>query len=452
MTAVVFAGPTIIAQDITSICDALILPPVAMGDVYRAGTSKPRAIGIIDGFFEGVPSVWHKEILWAMSSGIAVYGAASMGAIRAAELHQFGMRGIGEIFAGYCDGTYEDDDEVALQHGPQEAGYIALSEPMVNIRATLHRAGQQKIITPHTAERLTHLAKSRFYPERNWRDLLGAASEERFSKDELQSLEAWLPTGRVDQKRKDALKMLKAMATFLAEENRPPNPDYRLQWTVMWDQLVHLSGDDAGGAEELPAETGELIIDELKLHPDHYEQIRRNAVLSYLASHNIDQSQFMVSSRDARRGIARFRAANGLYSKAVLEDWLHQNDLDAVRLERQIIREEQLRLVATSLGSELNQQMLDELRLSGEYAWIADRARRKQQWFEDCGRVAADQANSGLSTLQLQLWYFEERLGHSLPDDVDQFIAEGGFADVAQFNEALFIEFLFSAHETKETC
>jgi len=215
---------------------------------------------------------------------------------------------------------------------------------------------------------------------------------------------------------------------------------------------VHLSGDDAGGAEGVPAETGELIIDELRLHPDHYEQIRRSAVLSYLASHNIDQSQFLDSSRVARRGIARFRAANGLYSKAVLEDWLHQNDLDALRLERQIIREEQLRLVATSLGSELNQQMLDELRLSGEYPRIADRAMRKQQWFEDCGCVAADQADSGLSALQLQLWYFEERLGQSLPDDVDQFIAESGFADVAQFNEALFKEFLFSAHETKEAC
>ena len=46
------------------------MPPVAQGDIYRAVRRRPRAIGIIDGYFEGVPAVWHKEILWAMAQGI----------------------------------------------------------------------------------------------------------------------------------------------------------------------------------------------------------------------------------------------------------------------------------------------------------------------------------------------------------------------------------------------
>ena len=61
-------------------------------------SSRPAVIGIIDGYFEIVPTVWHKEILWAMAQGIHVFGAASIGALRAAELDAFGMRGIGRIY------------------------------------------------------------------------------------------------------------------------------------------------------------------------------------------------------------------------------------------------------------------------------------------------------------------------------------------------------------------
>ena len=48
--------------------------------------------------------MWHKEILFALSEGIDVYGAASMGALRAAELDAFGMRGIGDVYSAYAEG------------------------------------------------------------------------------------------------------------------------------------------------------------------------------------------------------------------------------------------------------------------------------------------------------------------------------------------------------------
>ena len=59
----------------------LILPPVAMGDVYRIVGKQPTAIGIIDGYFDGVPAVWHKEILWAMSKGLPVIWRKQHGCI-----------------------------------------------------------------------------------------------------------------------------------------------------------------------------------------------------------------------------------------------------------------------------------------------------------------------------------------------------------------------------------
>ena len=88
MRACVFVGPTLRAEDLPPDDDIVVLPPVAQGRRLSRRRRRGRsAIGIIDGYFEGVLSVWHKEILWAMAEGIHVFGSASMGALRAAELH-----------------------------------------------------------------------------------------------------------------------------------------------------------------------------------------------------------------------------------------------------------------------------------------------------------------------------------------------------------------------------
>ncbi|MEJ0097006.1 MAG: TfuA-like protein [Bauldia sp.] len=54
-----------------------------MSKAVLAGAS---VIGLVDGVFENVASVWHKEILYALSEGVQVFGAASMGALRAADV------------------------------------------------------------------------------------------------------------------------------------------------------------------------------------------------------------------------------------------------------------------------------------------------------------------------------------------------------------------------------
>ena len=91
-----------------------------------------------------------------------------MGALRAAELHSFGMRGIGRIFEDYRDGRLTDDDDVALLHGPAEAGFVKLSEPMVNVRATLDRAAAGRVISRRAARTIAAAAKAKFYQDRTW--------------------------------------------------------------------------------------------------------------------------------------------------------------------------------------------------------------------------------------------------------------------------------------------
>src|SRR5580704_4909512 len=137
MRAVIFAGPSL-PPSLRPVNPAIEWhPPVRQGELYRAALAGPAVIGVVDGYFEVTPTVWHKEILFAMAQGIHVFGAASIGALRAAELDAFGMRGIGDIYQDFRDGVLEDDDEVAVLHGPAELGYPPVTEAMVNIRATL---------------------------------------------------------------------------------------------------------------------------------------------------------------------------------------------------------------------------------------------------------------------------------------------------------------------------
>ena len=236
MTAYVFTGPTLSSQEARQVLDVVYLPPVAQGDVYSIGQTRPEAIGIIDGYFQQVPSVWHKEILWAMAEGIHVFGAASIGALRAAELHRFGMRGVGRIFEAYRDSKISDDDEVAVIHGPPELNYVALCEPMINMRCTLRAAADAGVISELTHDRLTALAKAVFYQQRTYEHLIGLAFDTTLPQSEIAALEAWLPENRVDLKRSDALRMLHEMRRLLDGGAGPMEVSYTVENTGTWSR------------------------------------------------------------------------------------------------------------------------------------------------------------------------------------------------------------------------
>jgi len=245
VNVVVFLGPTMPAEDAATLLPAEYRPPASRGDVYAAARTNPWAIGIVDGYFHRVPSVLHKEILWAIAQGIQVYGAASMGALRAAELTRFGMIGIGSVFEEFRDGTLTDDDEVAVAHGPAEAGYLVGSEAMVNIRATLAEALRAGIITPALGDRLIGYSKDTFYPRRSWERLLEEAEAAGASPAELRLLAEWLPRGRVDRKRLDAVAMLRRIAADRVAQRRAPEVAFRFNSTTMWEELQ--TSIDQGG-------------------------------------------------------------------------------------------------------------------------------------------------------------------------------------------------------------
>ena len=237
MNAVAFLGPSLPQDQAKTFGDAILLPPARRGDIVRAiNEHDPETILIIDGYFEQVPSVWHKEILWALSQGRTVAGAASMGALRAAELDQFGMLGVGRIYQAYSCGTFapfdeafEDDDEVAVLHGPAETGYAA-TEAMVDIRATLDAARAAGVVDTDHMLLLAQTAKAQFYKRRTWGSVLKQASG--LPDKTLDAINAWLPENRVQQKRLDAIELLRQNADGALIADIPP---FRFESTLLWE-------------------------------------------------------------------------------------------------------------------------------------------------------------------------------------------------------------------------
>jgi len=317
---VVFLGPTLSHDDARDVLDAEYRPPAAHGDVLRAALRRPRAIGLVDGVFERVPAVWHKEILFALSEGVHVYGAASMGALRAAELDAFGMRGVGTVYRAYADGVLEDDDEVAVAHAGTEHGFRALSDAMVDVRATLAAAVGAGVIHEGTADGLVARIKSTFYAERALVAALDRADEEH------ELLRAWLPGGRVERKREDALELLRAIRRDLDDGLEPFRPTWTLQRTRYWEE-ARRSVEVAGSDEPGPTADAALdaVLDEVRLDPDAYKRLADRSLLTALARNAAASFGVDVSSWAREAALEEERRARGL---------LEPEDLDVARRER----------------------------------------------------------------------------------------------------------------------
>lgn len=228
---VVFLGPSLAADEALAIADVELRPPARAGDVLRAIAGGATTIGLVDGLFGGAPSVRHGEILLALDQGVAVHGAASMGALRAAELDRCGMVGIGDIYMAYASGELVTDDAVALVHGPAEAGWRPLSVPLVDVLATLDAAAAERILERAEIALVTDHACRTFYPQRLWPELLKPLAPGRRAR-----MLAWLPRGQRSVKARDARALLRSVI----DADRPA-PGRRVERTEALEQLIRAS-------------------------------------------------------------------------------------------------------------------------------------------------------------------------------------------------------------------
>jgi hypothetical protein len=227
----VFLGPTLRHAEAAPLLGAHYHPPVAMGDLYRVSKSNPDVMVIIDGMFGDKPSVMHQEIMYCLSLGITIWGASSMGALRAAELAPQGMRGWGEVFQLYQTGQLQDDDEVAVAHAPEELGWQQVTLALVDIRFAVSAAVRQASITGEEARSFLRLGKQLHYANRTFEELSAAAQQA----DLPEAIQALLRDqaffARHSAKRRDAITLLAHLAHTEAHLQQPAT-DWRS--TAVW--------------------------------------------------------------------------------------------------------------------------------------------------------------------------------------------------------------------------
>jgi hypothetical protein len=360
---IVFAGPSLPADARPQDPQLVWAPPAAQGDVYRATLLQPRAIALIDGFFSWTPAVWHKEILWAIRQRIRVYGSSSMGALRAAELHAFGMVGVGKVFEGFASGALEDDDEVALVHAGADAGFRPFSIPMVNLRATLEKACHAGRIDPETAGELVARAKAMHYPERTWASLLEG-------RPLAQDIENWLHANLVDVKRADALRLLDRVRADAGLH--APEPAFHFERTALWEELVQTAGAAApkAGEDDTASEpmTAEDARRRLARRGADLDGVERRAVLRFLAADHVADLADDLDEVELEREIVAFRRRRGLLEEAQLTAWLTANDLSPRSFVALVLREALLERYLHQARGAASPHLLDELRVDGRYA------------------------------------------------------------------------------------
>ncbi len=383
MRVVVFLGPTLrpdVAGEILP--GAFFLPPAGQADILSALTThQPDVVGLIDGVFGQAPSVWHKEILFALHRGVRVVGAASLGALRAAELDSFGMEGVGEIYRRFRSGELTDDDEVALLHADTDLAFRPLSEPMVNVRATLERACRDHVVTDGQERAVLESAKRLHFPDRTLHHIIAGAD---LSADVAETLSSYFRSHYVDLKASDARLLLETIRDA-PSERRPV-------------EMVHSRGFDRLYNEERRARhlDAELPLRDIAAYAalalpdfDHLNFNALNRALVLVLAQLLDVD---VTPDELEAEAARFRRERGLGDATSVQAWRQRHHLDEAELDALVHDVAVCRRLHRWLSGSQHFEgqtrwLLDELRLRDRYVGVADRAARQHAPPGDVGSL-----------------------------------------------------------------
>ena len=367
----VFLGPTLPAAEAAQLLDATYLPPASQGDIVALLPRRPRAIAIVDGFFEHVPSVWHKEILLALSRGVRMFGAASMGALRGVELEPFGMVAVGRIADAYRSGLLEGDDEVAVQHGPAEYGYPVVSEALVNVRATLDAAFDEGLVTRAESATIVAAIKGLYYGDRSWPRVLAAAADAGLDASGLERLRRYVAEQRTDQKRADARELLRHLAG-LDLAIPPAQPSWQLARTRYLDRL--LERDRSESSTDEPRLTAQDLVDHARLVCPELPEARRRAREHATAVQLAHRLGLLPRPADVAEASEGLWQELGCASAEQRQSWLERNRMSPGELAEHA-RERALVALVHRRGLEEDlRPLLWQLRLLGAYPQLCTSA------------------------------------------------------------------------------
>ncbi|MGW0533326.1 TfuA-like protein [Streptomyces sp. NPDC003032] len=266
----VYAGPSLDAAAVRSLLpDAVVHPPVRHGDLTALPAGPGDRVVVLDGQFFQSASVRHKEICEVIGDGAAVYGAASMGALRAAELGPYGMTGSGVVHRLYATGLIERDDEVALVHTEPDAGSRALTVALVSVRVALRRLVRRRAVTDRDEARLLAAAEQLPFTARTWRGILQQVEGVSLAAADAVRESAAGPAHTWDVKAQDARALLSRLA------GNPVSPGLRSAAPV--PTTIHVENWRRTVDAESPT-----LLTAAQLYADDYPALHHRTVLQLL--------------------------------------------------------------------------------------------------------------------------------------------------------------------------
>ncbi|MFE2940269.1 TfuA-like protein [Streptomyces sp. NPDC059255] len=337
MTVHVFCGPTVPAARVREVVpDAVTHPPIRHGDLMRLAARPGDTVLIIDGLWHQSAPVRHKEILALLTEGVAVVGAASMGALRAAELAPYGMVGVGRVFEDFRSGALDADDEVAVLH--TDDGF-PLSEALVNLRASLTRAAADGQVGDTEADRLADLARTLPYASRTWTALGRLAAGEGLGAA-FSRADVWRRRHPCDAKREDAERALALVAVGLppalgarAWAGEPWQTSFVRYWRAAFQPGAVACGQPVSFL---------ALLHHQQLYDPGFPDRWRARVLAALSQETCDDVCRPVRSAVVERRALRFAAAEGVevthMSGEQLAHWLTPEEMSRLPAEEALVR------------------------------------------------------------------------------------------------------------------
>jgi len=348
---------------------AIFRPPAQQGDLLASvNQDGANVVGLIDGTFHQNLSVWHNEVCYLLNRGVVVFGASSMGALRAAETDCFGMIGVGQIYHWYKDAFITGDDEVALLHGDEASGYLSLSLPLVNIRASIGLAVSRNQMSNAEAAQLIEIARAIYYPDRRVETILQRCREAGLPASQVGTARRVLTEEYVDLKKTDAREMLIAIGRLLDGIDSPPRSvPFTFARSTVFETLYNLD-------QRVRTDKGEITLQDVAeyfaLNSADFNEIRRASLDRSIVGFFAHLIGTQVTQQDVEAERATFLTERGIASSEDLALWLRQNLFSESDLAEYLTQEASCRRLRAWILSSRSldrgaKSLVDELRMRG---------------------------------------------------------------------------------------
>jgi hypothetical protein len=281
------------------------------------------------------------------------------------------------VYRLFASGELEDDDEVALVHGPPAEDFRPMSDPMVNLRATFALACDDGVLNADQCAALIGMARRIYFPERTVPRILAAAMADGLAPSTAERLSRFCTEHYVDVKGQDAqelLEVIRDLPTPLPEQDKQPSFTFErsASFETLYENERHVPQDGV----DLPLRA---IADYTALHHPAFDDVNFAALNRALVLVLADQLHVEPGPSDVAAEIQRFRRRRGLDTQPLLARWLAANHLtheayEALVRELATARRLHRWLLVRDRGVRRTRWLLDELRLRGEYAASASGA------------------------------------------------------------------------------